>query len=188
MRSRKKNDIGGCRLRGREKVFLRAEISCCFGGTHIRNCLVIHRLFTPRLGRYRGEGTGRFGRERRETTFELTNGQILNTQIVLVNPAAEVDVARPKLVFASSEFSCRMSLLNLPLVENREPSGQQSIHPHILENSESSNSHHRQLHNQAAHLLFSILLPYVLMFVQLLERIIHILVAIKIIENQLRGS
>ena len=188
MRSRKKNDIGGCRLRGREEVFFRAEISCCFGETHIRNCLVIHRLFTLRLGRYRGEGTGRFGRERRETTFELTNGQILNTQIVLVNPAAEVDVARPKLVFASSEFSCRMSLLNLPLVENREPSGQQSIHPHILKNRESSNSHHRQLHNQAAHLLFSILLPYVLMFVQLLERIIHILVAIKIIENQLRGS
>ena len=74
MRSGKKNDIGGCRLRGREKVFLRAEISCCFGGTHIRNCLVIHWLFTPRLGRYRGKGTGRFGRERKETTFELTNG------------------------------------------------------------------------------------------------------------------
>ena len=54
--------------------FFRAKISGCFGGTHIRDCLVIHRLFAPRLGSYRGERTGRFGRGRKETTFELTDG------------------------------------------------------------------------------------------------------------------
>ena len=59
---------------GEKKKDRRGEISCCFEETQRGNCLVFYRLFTPRLGGYRGEGTGRFGRERRETTFELTNG------------------------------------------------------------------------------------------------------------------
>ena len=75
--------------------------------------------------RIRREGrTEGFRRKRREATFRVTDGKILNTQIVLVNPATEVDVAKLKLVFTSTEFSCHMSLMNLPLAENLESAGQ----------------------------------------------------------------
>ena len=69
--------------------------------------------------RIRREGrTGGFRSKRRNATFGLTDGNNLNTQIVLVDPVAEVDVVKLELVFVSSEFSCRISILNLHLAEN----------------------------------------------------------------------
>ena len=97
-------------IHGWKVDFLFLEKLTSLGREPSTNCTILYTLLVCIRKYGRTEG---FWRKIRETTFGLTDGKILNTQIVLVNPAAKVDVAKPELVFVSSEFSYCMSLLNL---------------------------------------------------------------------------